>query len=1292
MATGKTYLTGQKYFKPNYFEALKYILPEFLTEDDTDNFGKHDDLRDQIINDNILLANNLNDFMSISSVENTVYSDIDTLEGITPFFVKQNNLTNITSERFEDKILKPLGKSLVSYETSGEFANYISGTLLPSIVLNSPTAQFEDSQVPSAAHNYLIENLSWMYFLNTTGISYDPSNFVANELVNKIYRGNPIQLKDGIKGLMEFVWRNEHTEYFPSDFVSSTDSYLSGTQQLDKLKTWVDIIYSPLQADKSDFTVREKFEQYIDSTLLTSTKIAAGPFTKFLRALSFFAYDINNDSERLATLYDIDECPDEFLPLLAELIGWDLFGNDPSRWRLQLRNAVDIYKAAGTKKALQFAVNSVLPKGQFDIQTKVNEMHESYVPFLIYYALATDSTYFKTNNDWTPTLATDMGVSGFDPTSQDENLKLVVDKILLETYERFSDRFGDLPNQEKGFTFRGRTYPIPPFEEYPYYANFELNKEIIEFMEDRLICYGCSVDFANKFNTYLTDNALNVDDEVRNSSFLLFTSGYNEAPNLASLVASSFDNKFEYASLWSGKSSHFKVVLDASSFDFTSDSLEASSTGESFLVASKIAKGFAPAHSIPLINLEISYEDTVASAEVSSLPIISPNRVEIDPSPARNYEISGYEFNSYLRDYRTEGQDLGRIETTVDPQLLNATGLTDIPRTSLRRRSYEKVIPMAGYYDRTGFNMPTSFEMTENLSGFPLGYIPSSHAFEPVADHVNLPDVWRSCEGVSSSDNYYGYDVSNALLARGAWSIKNDRCQLPEIYAVMHGIKERVKLQQASATYGPVDSWTDSVSNVYQSYANSATENNGEFPNSTQDYYSYSFGRDLHRLYRIYTTEFEWHAMAPWQQDVDGANIFSHTFGPTLFNHDFEVLGADSSVNDLVASSLSSTAGLTQISDAFSGDLAYTATGANDMYLDTFEKVLSGAVSGVELVHTSGIAYDNSFSIFRVNSIFKSTTEDPYLYDNTLILSRALAGLSRIRFDISKYAATPDRSIATNFLLPDHNHQVKVRALVSDDVGVNFGGRVAGVWIHTKPESGMMWSYDANGVWTQHAALPSREDVMVKYSHRLQFDQRVREQRPSEIRRYPCSELTLTTRTASSPVGRLRREDFDEFTIDFNTRNRDILLPKDYRVNHSLLHRKNQNYVVEVFLYPNGSDKEFLLLDSVTIHNQTLKKLSEIYVNGTYQDPLCHIPEIVGNCSEYRVELTKDELRTIFRFFNNITGKNSATGLASRNKNETEAIMGTEGGSKLSYRYAKSFVPVTEVTNHSVIDSISIGS
>src|SRR5210317_638239 len=243
MATGKTYLTGQKYFKPNYFEALKYILPEFLTEDDTDNFGKHDDLRDQIINDNILLANNLNDFMSISSVENTVYSDIDTLEGITPFFVKQNNLTNITSEKFEDKILKPLGKSLVSYETSGEFANYISGTLLPSIVLNSPTAQFEDSQVPSAAHNYLIENLSWMYFLNTTGISYDPSNFVANELVNKIYRGNPIQLNDGIKGLMEFVWRNEHTEYFPSDFVSSTDSYLSGTQQLDKLKTWVDIIY-----------------------------------------------------------------------------------------------------------------------------------------------------------------------------------------------------------------------------------------------------------------------------------------------------------------------------------------------------------------------------------------------------------------------------------------------------------------------------------------------------------------------------------------------------------------------------------------------------------------------------------------------------------------------------------------------------------------------------------------------------------------------------------------------------------------------------------------------------------------------------------------------------------------------------------------------------------------------------------------------------------------------------------------------------------------------------------------
>ena len=148
---------------------------------------------------------------------------------------------------------------------------------------------------------------------------------------------------------------------------------------------------------------------------------------------------------------------------MAELIGWDLFGTEPDRWRLQLRNAVDIYQIAGTKRSIQLAINTLLPKDQFGIDTYISELYESYVPYLIYYALATVSEYFKSLNTWNQSIANSMSVSGYSTTSIDENIKLVVDHILYQTHERFNTKLGDFPNQEKGFTYRGRKFPIPPF-------------------------------------------------------------------------------------------------------------------------------------------------------------------------------------------------------------------------------------------------------------------------------------------------------------------------------------------------------------------------------------------------------------------------------------------------------------------------------------------------------------------------------------------------------------------------------------------------------------------------------------------------------------------------------------------------------------------------------------------------------------------------------------------------------------------------------------------------------------
>ena len=503
---------------------------------------------------------------------------------------------------------------------------------------------------------------------------------------------------------------------------------MSGTQSLEKLQTWNDIIYSPLFSDNSDFRVRDKFETYIDSNLKSARKVEDGPFARLIRALSFLAFDINNDTEEISTLYDIDDCPDDFLPLVAQLIGWDLFGNDPVRWRLQLRNAVDIYKTVGTKKSIQSTVNTVFPKDIFPVEGRISELWESYVPYLLYYALATESPKFRSFQTWTPDLASEMGVGMYSTSSMDDNIRLVVDKILEDTIRQFPDNFPIntwLSEFQGVFNYRGRDAIIPPFEEYPYYVNTELSQDMVEFLADRLACFGVSNDFALDVSSYISTNALTKDDEPKLGSWLIFTSGYNEPPNLDRLIRNLNDNRFDYASLWSGKSSHFKLVFETSEFDFTKKNLDTVDSGDALNFACQAVNKVSPAHSIPLISLEISAAPDAIGFESSSLPHIYLDSEELEVAAGANVFTSGLFLRTYKRGIDTGGEAIGRdaTQSVVSDQILDAVNIGNIPRNSARRRSFEKIMPTHGYYDRTGFNMPVSFDMSSALSGVPLGII-----------------------------------------------------------------------------------------------------------------------------------------------------------------------------------------------------------------------------------------------------------------------------------------------------------------------------------------------------------------------------------------------------------------------------------------------------------------------------------------------------------------------------------------------------------------------------------------
>jgi hypothetical protein len=1311
--SGKKYLRNQNFFKPTYHEAIKYILPAYLYDDDLAETEKAEDPVDLIINSHLDVASNISSIIYVSAVPGTPYSNIDSLQGIAPFFIKQNELTTIGPKEFERDVLVYFGKRFRDFELSSEFEEFVDSTLLSSITLNNPdTAYFSSIGNASDIHNHLINKISWMYFLNTSGSSYSPSAYVRSMILDQLFKGETIKINDGIKGLSEHLWRNGFISYYPSSlFASGARADLSGTQQLDNLKTWIDVIYSPLYADRSDFKVRDKFEIYIDNSLKSSNKIESGPFARLIRALSLFAFDINNQTEQISTMYDIEECPDEYLPLIAQLIGWDLYSNDPNKWRLQLRNAVDIYKRAGTKGAIQATVDSVFPKNKFPIKSKITELWESYVPYLIYYSLATESKYFKSYTDWTRDVARGLEVDTYSTSSMDTNIRLAVDRIIFETLREFPDSFpinAWIEAENTLFNYRGRDYRIPPFEEYPYYVNTELNQPMIQFIADKLVCFGVRQEFALQVSSYLTTNSIAADEEPRAGSWLLFTSGYNEPPNLDNLIKNLSDNRFDYASLWSGKSSHFKLLLNASEFDFTKEGYNDTDSQDAITVVAKAVRENAPAHSIPIFTLEVSGDADSFGFEASAIPYVYLDREEIVAGAGKNTFASGIHFDTYKRGINTGGNVVGRSATQslVSPEILAATDLGAVPRNTARRRSYEKVMPFNGYYDRTGFNMPVGFDMASGLSGIPLGLIPSSLTYTPVSSYLNLPDIWSQCEGLNSNNTYYEYDVSNTQNIRGQSANfqantdrTTDRGQLPGIYAAIHRISENGKYLRSfiefSGSFSSLENYledllydfgsTDTdpalkpgilaeilrtqalINGDYRSYTSKATNDSSAgytFPESVDDFYNFEFGRDLHRLFNIYKDNFQWHRLSPDIQKQDGANLFSHTFGPLLYNHDFEKLG---SVTSLVASSFADPAKISVTSAPFTGIGSFAASDASSMYLDTPERVSSGIVEALELVLTSGTNLNSSFSILKVPGSERASYEDPFLFDNTLVLMRSGNGATRMRFDISKYAAGVEHPVSSNFLSPEHEFKVNLQSIISKDSGLTLGGRAYGIWIHTKPENNSMWSYTKDGKWVQHSQLISRSDMFSKYSHVTNSITRANDpQSTSSSTSYACLDKVSSLR--NSPVIGLGVEDLDKFEVTFNTRNRDILLPISYQKDYNQLHRLDQNYVIEVFMLPSNQQDQFMLVEKLEVQDLTMKKLSEIFAAGTLNDPLCVLDDLKKGCLEYRVQLTKQDLFDVFKHFNNLAGKNAATAYASRDKNRTETIMESEGGSRIDYR------------------------
>ena len=471
------------YSKRNFVELLELITPGIYEEEDLALSGKELNPVSEIINTNLVAADNISTVLSISAVADSQTKNLDNISGISQYFVKQNKLTNINPYTFDQKILLPLSASINKFDTSSDFNDYLSGTLLPMIIVASNTlpgsieeniselSSYTGNSDGGSIHNYLVDALGWFYFLNTSAqgsLDWEPSGYVLSSL-NSLYLGDSLDTGDGVRGFENFLWRNYSTcttfsnlGLIPPSFVSGAAdailspsagvvaTYTSGVQKLENLLTLIDVIYSPLFIDEQDFRVKDAFDDYIGATTQLDDRISKGPLRKFQTAMGFSLADFTDEVENIGLIYDIENTKPEHLRYLADLIGWKLWGGSTDKWRQQLRQAVNVYKRKGTLDSVQFAVNNLITDSVLNVSGNVQELWESYIPHLIWYSLGTESPYFKSLETWTPGLAVDAGVYYYNTSSLEENLKIVTDSLMLELYKKFPDNFN----------FHGEKFPV----------------------------------------------------------------------------------------------------------------------------------------------------------------------------------------------------------------------------------------------------------------------------------------------------------------------------------------------------------------------------------------------------------------------------------------------------------------------------------------------------------------------------------------------------------------------------------------------------------------------------------------------------------------------------------------------------------------------------------------------------------------------------------------------------------------------------------------------------------------
>ena len=933
--------------KYNYIDIVNRMVPEFYRETDFNLYGEEEDVSLTFLG-KLLKAAIQNDlYLDVSSMDLTSRMDVSAL---SKYFVPHQQ-TSISPNSFQRDFLNPYGLTFGSFQTQTELTDWFTTTFLPDAELNNPSGllaemsgmAFGSYSSLSAVHKHCIETLGMFYFLNTsslsgTAASANASSLMVEYIIPPIFRGETVTTKNAMNALFRFFWegRGDSTYYgsfFPFSHASSTASlsaneYLSGIQMFTaierQLETWTD------ERMKNNSFYEDSLSILLDGGNFPAKMRDAGPFQRFLKALSLGIADINLIIEEIGDLLSIDDCPEKFLELLANNIGWRFLTGDYSKWRAQLRNAIMVYKTKGSVVGFDAACKLIFPDGVFK-SSDVVETWESYLPRLLYYFVKTESFVAKEglefapkdqtfNGSWPNDVRFNQAPQGY-ADAKDRNHRFLVDGILEQYNNLFSaieingvnykedPVWTCLPERDemdKGFYHRN--YPsdspkgqtgfhvaVPPWEKYGFYKECELNPSRLDFFCEVLSgnrnAFGLEVNqvYVQAFKDYILE-ALHQTYSLSgapkfgsNDKFRFFVSGHHLPPNYSKYVEYGHTSALNLFDIWNTKSSFIFTTYATSTLDYTVARYDTFRNKAALEVYRDILKEFLPLHVVARVTLYDDLDDT--HFPWAKLCIISDECLD--------------DWNTeYLRSYRTNfwagasgTGTLGTNEVNGDGRVLPTwvsgdsdfwyVSATDLNRNTSRRRNYRYALPCYPY-TRPGKGQPIAL----NHYGISL---PSS----PLDEYTT---TW---EYISKG---FEYDVQSYLAASSSvWDnsgfFSGTDCSLTGLESDGLPLSSLYPARAVPDTNSACSSVTigrDSMKGVMRTMTSRTIRRSSNPQFSDLNYRSFKFGDSVHAGYHIYKNEFSSilaNTISPNVHYYGGYNFISYAYGPTLWNSDFRYKG-----------------------------------------------------------------------------------------------------------------------------------------------------------------------------------------------------------------------------------------------------------------------------------------------------------------------------------------------------------------------------------------------------------------